>query len=253
MNALTRVLVVIGSVLLIGVGSASPAGIVRVELKDTTGEPRPDRKVAPTISIFVELQPLQRDVRRGVEFALIIVNDSGDRVEFSDQMLKLDDTSENFVRIRLMNEEGVEVDLPDTPSIAKVNTRDPEGFRAMWGPRRPVHRVPSDAHQRVRGVKTPVDAMDGLVTLDAGERYRVAYRVTHVIAEAKEYRQRLLDVTKGGPRPAPGEMDRPDMMPIRPGRYTLSMLVSVSGPIGEDPWFRSFETEKGIDVQLGGQ
>lgn len=253
MNVLTSVVVVISSVSLMVVGSATPAGMMRVDLKDTTGEPRPDRKIAPAISVFAELEPLQRDVRRGVEFALVFVNDSDDPVEFSDLMVKLDDTSENFVRIRLVNEEGVEVNLPDTPSIGKVNTRDPEGFRALWGPRRPLHRVPPDAHQRARGVKTPVDAVDGLVTLDPGEQYRVGYRVTHVVAEAKKYRQRLLDVTKGVPRPAPGEMDRPDMMPIRAGRYTLSMLVSVSDPIVENPWFRSFETEKGIDIQLGGQ
>jgi hypothetical protein len=235
----------------LGAGSEPHDGATRAKLKEATPPSVLAEVPDAVLAAFLEVDPLQPDVGRGLHFALVISNEGQTRVDLIDRTRHFDDVFEFLMNIRLTNEEGTSVELPQPPSIVQVCTKDSAEFRARWSSRRQVERIDEADKARGESVKTPADADDGVVTLAPGEQYRLAYRIKHILAEPKKHDARKSAIFRGEVRPEPGEMERPPLSVIRPGRYGISVYAQVPGRVGEKEFRRYFEPQEPLAVQLG--
>lgn len=236
---------------LLGADPEPPDRTVRVKLNQVTPSVFLSETPEIALTAFLEVDPLQPDVGRGLHFALVISNEGQARVDLIDRTKQFDDIFESLINLQITNEDAVRVDLPNPPSVGQVHTNDTDAFRAEWSPRRQLQRVDEPARPRSDTIKTPGNADDGIVTLAPSEQYRVAYRVTHILGAPKQYNERKTAIFRGEVRPEPGEMERPPMSVIRPGRYGISVYVQVVGRLGEKKFNRYFELQEPLSVRLG--
>lgn len=160
----------------------------------------------------------RQDVRNGLRFVIEIKNDS-------ETPMKIYDPSD-VLSFELTDDSGHPVALPPVPSLALINTGDPDGTRARLDRDRPysIDRLPERALPP--GVKAVDDRdEDGYVSLGPGERLRISVRITRVVANPKEYSRERAEFVRNNPQTAPPP---PQAVAIPAGSYTLRVYLPLA-------------------------
>ncbi len=199
----------------------------RIELKEiSTGNRQTKDNSSPfdQVRIFLETDRMQTESDNGLEFVVDISNESQEAIEL------FDPTEFEIQLVDLAS--GYRVELPPTPHASSINTKDPEGTKALLDLTRSYQIVKPTANNATPDLKTINDIKNRRIVLAAGQHLIFTARVKNIIADAKAYweQHKPTVTTEGdrlvisGPEPSP---IKPDAKPMVPGKYEFSVMLGI--------------------------
>lgn len=225
---------------------ASERNLVRFELNDPAARPNNpsesrDIDALNQISVSLELESVQPEHSKGIEWTIRVVNKGVSAVSILDPVGRT-----HFV---LLDAKGVDVTLPVPPPKEVINTGDPDGYAEHCKRRMPFVIKEPESTARPAKLKCTKDIIDGKVYLNPGDEFDVTWYVTAVLEDPEspqggtvydspdEDEDAHEDVTK-----------RLRQIPIPAGGYQLSVAVSLRTPASQHSSLRSSPL---IPVRLG--